>query len=120
MKALFLTMLAMTIPLQRATAQDPCDSAQNTAQMDECFSRQLRLQTAALKQLEDSLTAKLDSVSAKKLRAASRVWIRYRDAQCEAVAIRNEGGTLAPVALVGCKRRLTEERMVFLREAYSP
>jgi uncharacterized protein YecT (DUF1311 family) len=120
MKTVLLSIVALAIPLQGATAQDPCDSAQTTARLDECFSRQLRLQTAALKQLEDSLAARLDSASASKLRTASTAWLVYRDAQCEAVATRNEGGTLAPVALLGCKRRLIEERMTFLRDAYSP
>jgi uncharacterized protein YecT (DUF1311 family) len=48
--------------------------------------------------------------------AGQRAWITYRDAQCEAEGMAAEGGSMQPLLVSGCLVRLTEARVVELRE----
>lgn len=98
----------------------PCDTAMTTLSMQQCLGAQLATADSGLNRLEDSIAHTLPSVAAQKLRAASRLWYRYRDVQCTAVASRNRGGSIAPLAFAGCKVTADDERDAFLRRVYAP
>ena len=42
---------------------------------------------------------------------AQRVWLSYRDSQCEAEAFSFNGGTMQPLIVSGCMKRLTDARV---------
>lgn len=98
----------------------PCDTAMTTLSMQQCLGAQVAVADSGLQRLEDSIAHSLPALAIQKLRTASRLWFRYRDAQCVAVASRNRGGTIAPLAVVGCKITADEEREAFLRRVYAP
>lgn len=120
-------MLVVALSLIVATSvpgtpirMDPCDTASTTVAMEDCMKAQLRVADSTLRRLEDSIVHHLGPAATRGFRAASRSWMHYRDVQCTAVASRSAGGSIAPLDFGGCKILAAEDRIRFLRAAYSP
>jgi uncharacterized protein YecT (DUF1311 family) len=62
----------------------------------------------------DSFTPEQTTESA--VRAAQRAWIDFRDKQCDLIGLGEAGGTIAPIIIDDCFTRLTEERILGLRQ----
>lgn len=63
----------------------------------------------ALKQVDADLP-QADRHAVEFLRQAQRDWISYRDNACAAEAYPMHGGSAEPMAIYGCRARLTRER----------
>jgi uncharacterized protein YecT (DUF1311 family) len=51
-----------------------------------------------------------DDDAKKKLKKAEKLWIQYRDAECESEADEYRGGSIAPMIYNQCATQLTEAR----------
>jgi uncharacterized protein YecT (DUF1311 family) len=102
-------MLALVSAAQAGDKADPepsCDG--NTFQMVECLKAKTaqwdkRLNAAYQKALQDAQPAQRDP-----LRAAQRLWIQYRDANCLYYGMGE--GTIARLDAGECMRSMTEAR----------
>ena len=102
-------MLALVSAAQAGDKADPepsCDG--NTFQMVECLKAKTaqwdkRLNAAYQKALQDAQPAQRDP-----LRAAQRLWIQYRDANCLYYGLGE--GTIARLDAGECMRSMTEAR----------
>jgi uncharacterized protein YecT (DUF1311 family) len=107
-----LAALAMGLPASEAFAGDQGDPAQscdgNTLEMVECLKAQTaqwdKKMTIAYQQaLKDATPQQHD-----QLRAAQRLWIQYRDANCLYYGLGD--GTIARIDAGECMRSMTEAR----------
>ncbi len=80
-----------------------------------CARRHYAEATAELERARASLRADLSPGSRAKLRAAERLWLRYRKTNCDAEASIYEGGTIQPLIELRCMARLTRERAAELK-----
>jgi uncharacterized protein YecT (DUF1311 family) len=118
-----LPTLALTLLLAPAAAasggqaeEDPCaPDAQRSPQLIACARRHYAEAAAELKSARASLHADLSPVSRAKLRAAERLWLRYRKTNCDAEASIYEGGTIQPLVELRCMARVTRERAAELK-----
>jgi len=102
-------MLALVSAAQAGDQGDPepsCDG--NTFQMVECLKAKTaqwdkRLNVAYQKAVQDAQPAQRD-----QLRAAQRLWIQYRDANCLYYGLGE--GTIARLDAGECMRSMTEAR----------
>jgi len=110
---LFLFTLAMACA--PALALD-CKNAMNTPEMNECAALEQKAVEAKLNQVYrrviKSLDTNEDSAAAKeKLVIAQRAWIKFREADCDAVYENWAGGTIRNVMYSGCMRQHAEQRI---------
>ena len=112
-----LTLLAPTAaPARGQTEEDPCaPEAQRSPQLMACARRHYAEATAELERARASLQADLSPGSRVKMRAAERLWLRYRKTNCDAEASIYEGGTIQPLIQLRCMARLTRGRAAELR-----
>lgn len=80
-----------------------------TAAMLDCIGNETAVQDARLNAEYRRTLAALPSGRQTDLRAAQRLWLQYRDANCGFYAD-PDGGTLASVAAADCVRMMTTER----------
>jgi uncharacterized protein YecT (DUF1311 family) len=76
--------------------------------------------TKVIKKLDVDLNAAYEeamkrSIHPDKLRAAERLWLRYRDSQCDYESKEYEGGTIAGQIGGFCITRLTRQRIDHLK-----
>ncbi|HEX8190127.1 MAG TPA: lysozyme inhibitor LprI family protein [Pyrinomonadaceae bacterium] len=115
---LALLLFFIAPPLADATgrargqaAEDPCDpEAQRSPQLMACAGRKFEEAAAGLKRVRDGLYSDLEPRSRVKFRAAERLWLGYRKANCDAEASIYEGGTIQPLIRLRCMTRVTLER----------
>ncbi|AMD01477.1 lysozyme inhibitor LprI family protein [Halomonas chromatireducens] len=79
-----------------------------TINMMNCISEEIRTQDARLNGAYQKLRSEIAEERRQELLAAQRLWIQYRDANCQFYA--TAGGTLAMVASNECVLRETAER----------
>jgi len=80
-----------------------------TVAMLDCIADETALQDARLNREYRGTMALLSAGQQTRLRAAQRLWVQYRDANCGFWAD-PDGGTLAGVAVADCVRMMTAER----------
>ncbi|MDR6993228.1 lysozyme inhibitor LprI family protein [Luteimonas sp. 3794] len=80
-----------------------------TVDMLNCIDAEIVLQDARLNSEYRQTLAALTQGQQARLRTAQRLWVQYRDANCRFLAD-PEGGTLATVMSVDCRRQMTTER----------
>lgn len=129
-----LILLALFIPTP-TYAEDYCDSAKTTYDMNECGDIHYGMEDKAmsiiyekliLKAKQDDKNHMINNMSREKnLREAQRAWIKFRDENCEyeAMHIAYEG-TMGGQILRGCLSGMSKERglelqkMLKLQEAH--
>ncbi|KEZ27506.1 hypothetical protein A3SK_0109495 [Pseudomonas amygdali pv. tabaci str. 6605] len=99
-------------------ASDCMDTASTQGEMNKCAHQ---LYKAADKQLNDtyhSVTTRLgdDAQIKKKLVAAQRNWVAFRDAECDFVAFQTAGGTVEPMVKLLCLEKVTTKRAAELQD----
>ncbi len=62
----------------------------------------------------------IDAAGREKLKKAERLWVQFRDAECESEADEARGGTIAPMVYSNCGERLTLERTAQLADRLEP
>ncbi len=109
-----------------AQASDPCASASNTIEVNECAQKVLkekdgelnRAYQALLKSLNPSMAGDTtDYASVKReLAEAQRSWIKYRDSDCSAKYKFWEQGSIRGAMYLSCLKERTEQRTAELRK----
>jgi uncharacterized protein YecT (DUF1311 family) len=106
-------------------AQEPdCSDPQTQAAMNECAARDAQEADAELNFIYPKVLAHYqqmdrDSEStegAKRLRAAQRAWIAFRDAECAVAGYEALGGSMESMLVSGCIAELTKKRAAELRQ----
>jgi uncharacterized protein YecT (DUF1311 family) len=98
------------------TEEDPCaPEAQRSSQLMACARRHYAEAARELERARAELHTDLSPGSRAKLRAAERLWSRYRKTNCDAEASIYEGGTIQPLIELRCMARVTRERTAELK-----
>jgi len=66
----------------------------------------------------DEVEKKHAETAIQKLEATEKVWIQYRDLDCDAARFEEEGGSIAPLTWAVCMTQITEQRIVDLKSTY--
>lgn len=112
---------ALALPLcTHAAAPNPCDTQANTLEINACGAQQLKEKDAALNQAYKALMAALQpdepaqaaelAEIRKKVQAAQRAWIQYRDQDCDAMYDFNIRGSMRNSIALRCKIEKTVAR----------
>lgn len=89
---------------------DACmNNAGTTVAMQNCIAEEYTSQDARLNQAYKKLTAALSTSRKKELQAAQRLWIQYRDANCQFYAD-PDGGSIATINAASCTLQMTTQR----------
>jgi uncharacterized protein YecT (DUF1311 family) len=84
-----------------------------TRQLSECLQKQTTVWNERLNTEYAKALAHLDTAELPALREAQRLWVKYREANCEMYA--QHGGTVAELLWAGCLLEMTKQRAVELR-----
>ncbi|MGO4476938.1 lysozyme inhibitor LprI family protein [Massilia sp. 2TAF26] len=97
----------------------------STREINECAAIEQKAVEAKLNQAYQRTLKALDDEgnesieTKKKLIVAQRAWVKFREADCDAVYQRNAGGTIRTVMYIGCMQTHAKERIKAL-EDFSP
>lgn len=80
-----------------------------TFEMRECISAEYERQDQQLNRNYQALMAELTPERKKQLQAAQRLWIQYRDANCQ-FYLDPDGGSMATIAAADCSLQITADR----------
>jgi uncharacterized protein YecT (DUF1311 family) len=109
-----LLLLSSVAVQAQVAAEDPCKGEQNQMNMNLCAEQQYLKADRQLNLTWKALTAKMEKVQKAQLVEVQRIWIKFRDGQCECEVAGYEGGSIVPLLQYSCLRRLTEERTAHL------
>jgi uncharacterized protein YecT (DUF1311 family) len=105
---------------QHMNEQDsPCANVVSTSDSVECLSKARVSSDAKLNSLYQELRKRLEGDDANRLIATEKLWIQYRDANCEAERALYVPGTGAGPAYLACLEAMTRERTKELRITYT-
>jgi uncharacterized protein YecT (DUF1311 family) len=108
-----------SVRAQHMNAKDnPCDTSATTPDLYYCFSGALEKSDAELNQLYRRVQTVVEGDDLAKLKAAQRLWVQFRDANCDAEYELYDGGTAAPVVKLACLEAVTRHRTEELRVMY--
>ena len=99
------------------TAIKRCDESQFTLNL--CANYEFIKSDVELNQEYAKLSARKDGRNAEQLKSAQRAWVRLRDLGCVYESSDLEGGSLRPTVKLACMRRMTDERIEWIREMLS-
>ena len=103
-----------------AGAQEAACAAANTqAEINQCVSASYQKVDKQLNDLYASVMKKLTPAAQAKLGTVQRLWIRYRNENCDAAAAAYEGGSIQASVKLGCLDRNTRARINELQHVYS-
>jgi uncharacterized protein YecT (DUF1311 family) len=97
----------------------PCARFATTSDLVQCLSKAKDSSDAKLNSLYLNIREKLLASDAERLTATERLWVEYRNANCEAERSLYEGGTGASPAYLACLEALTRARTMDLRVTYA-
>jgi uncharacterized protein YecT (DUF1311 family) len=97
---------------------DPCGDGTTTAAQTACYSAALKKSDGDLNQLYQRIQTLIHGNELVKLKAAQRLWIQFRDANCAAEEELYSGGSAAPMAKVSCLDAMTKQRTEELKSMY--
>lgn len=111
---------AVLLQITSAHAANPCDTQNNTIEINACanlqFAEQDRLLNSAYQALLKTLSPNKPARSAGEspramLVAAQRRWAAFRDADCKARQQVYAGGSIQAAVYLGCMKQRTEQRI---------
>lgn len=104
---------------QHMNAKDgPCQGPSSGAGETACFADALKKSDSQLNQMYQRVQGVVDGDGLVKLRSAQRLWIQFRDANCEAEHELYSGGSAAPMVKLACLEAVTRHRTEELRVMY--
>lgn len=109
---LIFMLLAITNPIQ---ALD-CDHADSTFEMSECGGIEFTKADKELNEVYGKLMKMLDTEGQRRLKAAQRAWLSFRDADADFRADVHRGGTWEPITATAARTDLTRQRVNALKE----
>jgi len=107
-----------------ALAQDkndeafPCPNAVVTSDITECYDRALKRADQELNGAYQKIVKAIDGDALKKLKNAQRIWLRYRDATCDADMALYGSGTASGPHYLECMYYETRHRTDALIGSY--
>lgn len=111
---LALLLVVADVPAAPDDARETAcyDADQSQQGMNRCAGEAYERADAALNTAWAKVVAayKGDQEGSKLLLDAQRAWLKYRGAQCQAVAIDSKGGSIWPMIVAGCMADLTRRR----------
>jgi uncharacterized protein YecT (DUF1311 family) len=114
------------LEIARRTGLSATEIQQKLANCDEsptnlslCAEHRFIKADIVLAQVYRELAGRREERSAGSLRRAQTVWIALRDKNCEYESSDLDGGTLRAAVSLNCKRRMTEDRIEWVREMLS-
>lgn len=128
----FVLLLLGTLTTCAFAASEPkpdCANALTTVQMTQCAALDADAAEAQLNAAYQQLLKRLGqpdtatdkfSLMRQKLQVAQRAWIKFRDADCDAVYQVNASGSIRGLAALGCKRAHAEQRTKELQAYLGP
>jgi uncharacterized protein YecT (DUF1311 family) len=103
---------------QHMNAKDgPCQELYG-AKQTACFYEASKKSDAEMNQLYQRVQTVVDGDELVKLKAAQRLWIQFRDANCSAEYELYFGGSAAPMVKLACIEAVTRHREEELRVMY--
>jgi len=129
LRFVLLTTLFIASGVLAAAPKPDCANASTTPEMTQCAAldadaAEAKLNTTYKRLIKDLSQPDTEtekySETRQKLQIAQRAWIKFRDADCEAIYQANIGGTLRGLAALGCKRNRAEQRTRELQNYLQP
>ncbi|HWX51164.1 MAG TPA: lysozyme inhibitor LprI family protein [Roseomonas sp.] len=108
-------------PAQAASPQNDdaaCDTATTTAGIAACLGAEAKAWDRKLNAAYAALQERIDPGQREPLRAAQRLWIQYRDANCRFYGARE--GSVRQIEAAECLRSMTRDRARELTAAMAP
>jgi uncharacterized protein YecT (DUF1311 family) len=104
---------------QHMNAKDaPCRTAGSGSDETRCFIKEAQRADNELNTLYNKIRPVLSPVDHNKLQSAQRLWIQFRDANCEAERELHDGGSAAPMVYQACMGADTRQRSAELDVMY--
>jgi uncharacterized protein YecT (DUF1311 family) len=114
-------VLAAAVGSASAAALD-CSNPKDTPETNQCAAIEQRAAEAKLNQTYQRVLKSLDdggkesAASKAKLVIAQRAWVKFREADCDAVFEKWAGGTIRTVMYLGCMQNHAEQRIKDLED----
>jgi uncharacterized protein YecT (DUF1311 family) len=112
LRLVILSSAAALALLSSAYAED-CQNAGSQRELNSCANAAYEKSDAELNALYKQVTSRLkdDANQAKRLVAAQRAWIAFRDAECAFVSAPTTGGSINSMVQANCRDRITSVRV---------
>ena len=118
--AVTLLLAAQVCCAQHMNAKDgPCQMPSSGADETQCFIDASEKADLELNQLYKRVQIALQGDDLARLKSAQRLWIQFRDANCEAEHGLYTGGSAAPMVQFACLEAVTRHRTEELRVMYA-
>jgi uncharacterized protein YecT (DUF1311 family) len=116
---LLLFGIAPTCFGQQMNAPDaPCKSAGVNASITNCMFKAWKTADIELNRVYAQSRNRVEGDDLKRLIAAQRLWIQFRDANCNAAYGLYGGGSAGPMVRAACLEKDTKERIKELKIMY--
>jgi uncharacterized protein YecT (DUF1311 family) len=113
---LFVSNCAHT---QHMNAPDsPCQGSASNAEITSCFISASKTADERLNKVYCRIREVLSADEQRDLRSAQRLWLRFRDANCQAERNLYAGGSAAPMVYAACVEADTRQRTSDLKAMY--
>ncbi|MBC7879881.1 MAG: DUF1311 domain-containing protein [Anaerolineae bacterium] len=99
-----------TLVVSSPSMADPCDNAQSQGELNRCEALNFQAADARLNVVYKKLVAGQDASMKQKLVKAQRLWIQFRDANCEYERGGMDGGSASQMIYFGCLAQTTKVR----------
>jgi uncharacterized protein YecT (DUF1311 family) len=104
---------------QHMNAKDSaCPSPLSGAEETACFASALKKSDADLNQLYGRIQKVVEGDDLAELKTAQRLWMQFRDANCQAEYSLYSGGSAAPMVKLACLEGMTRHRTEELNVMY--
>jgi uncharacterized protein YecT (DUF1311 family) len=77
---------------------------------------ELRKAEARMDAVYAKVLGKVSNAGKENLQAAQEAWLRFRDQECEFETMGTKGGSIHPMVVAECRRRLTDQRIKDLED----
>ena len=125
MKNIAIGAGTMLLTISSAWAVD-CDKAFATPDLTECAAKEQKTVEVKLNSTYRKVLKELEQrddnhqETRKKLVAAQRAWIKFREADCDAAYQYYAGGTMRNLVHIGCMQKRAEQRIKELDDFLGP
>jgi uncharacterized protein YecT (DUF1311 family) len=91
-------------------------SAQTQQEMNAQAGGELRKAEARMDAIYAKVLGKISNAGKENLQTAQEAWLRFRDQECEFETMGTKGGSIHPMVVAECRRRLTNQRIKDLED----
>jgi uncharacterized protein YecT (DUF1311 family) len=93
----------------------PCGDQPNTIAIVDCLDARTKVWDRRLNDAYASLGQRIDAAQREPLKAAQRLWIQYRDANCRFYG--SQDGSIRQIEAAECVRAMTRDRTLEMEKA---